>query len=151
MSVPNSKASLTASMFCTFMVDRFFFGVAVDQVQEVLRQQLMSLVPLARPEVRGLINLRGQIVTAIDLRRRLLLPDAPDDARSMNVLIKTPDGAVSLLVDKIEDVLEVPPESIEAPPETLRGEVRQFITGASKLKNRLLLLLDTEKVIDLQS
>jgi len=147
----NDSNSITATRFCTFTVDRFFFGVAVDEVQEVLRHQVMTAVPLARTEVRGLINLRGQIVTAIDLRRRLHLADSPEGEPSMNVLIKTPDGAVSLLVDKIEDVLEVESDSIETPPETLRGEVREFISGASKLENRLLLLLDTEKVIELPS
>jgi len=149
--ISNNTASITAGRFCTFTVDHFFFGVAVDEVQEVLRNQIMTAVPLARVEVRGLINLRGQIVTAIDLRRRLHLPDTREGESSMNVLIKTPEGAVSLVVDRIEDVLDVAANSIEAPPETLRGEVREFITGASKLENRLLLLLDTEKVIELQS
>lgn len=137
------------SQFCTFTVDRYFFGVAVDQVQEVIRRQTMTRVPLARLEVRGLINLRGQIVTAIDLRRRLGLDTATDETQAMNVLIKTSDGAVSLLVDRIEDVLEVASESIERPPETLRGEVREFISGACKLKERLLLLLDTDRVMEL--
>ncbi len=136
------------SLYCTFSLDRLFFGVPVDHVQEVVRQQGMSTVPLARPEIRGLINLRGQIVTAIDLRRCLNLPPAPEGARVMNVLIKTPEGAVSLLVDQIEDVLEVSPDSIERPPETLQGELRALITGACKLKHRLLLLLDTEQAID---
>lgn len=137
------------NLYCTFTVDRYFFGVTVDQVQEVIRHQRMTRVPLASPEISGLINLRGQIVTAIDLRRRLGLPPAPADWRTMSVLIKTPDGAISLQVDQIEDVLEVAEETIERPPETLQGHVRQLITGASKLKHRLLLLLDTAKTIDL--
>lgn len=137
------------SLYCTFIVDSFFFGLPVDHVQEVVRHQDMSRVPLAPGEVSGLINLRGQIVTAIDLRRRLRLPPAPGGRLAMNVLIKTPDGAVSLQVDQIEDVLEVPPEGVEHPPETLQGEVRTLITGACKLKSRLLLLLDTSKTIEL--
>lgn len=137
------------SLYCTFIVDRFFFGVPVDHIQEVVRHQDMSCVPLAPNEVSGLINLRGQIVTAIDLRRRLHLPPAKGDRKAMNVLIKTPEGAVSLLVDQIEDVLEVPAEGVERPPETLQGEVRTLITGACKLKDRLLLLLDTQKTIEL--
>jgi len=136
------------SLYCTFIVDRLFFGVPVEHVQEVIRYQDLSLVPLARPEVSGLINLRGQIVTAIDLRCRLRLPKRGEGSRGMNVLITTPDGAVSLVVDQIEDVLEVSPEHIERPPETLQGEIRELIQGACKLKDRLLLLLDTEKAID---
>lgn len=137
------------SLYCTFYIEHLFFGVPVDHVQEVVRHQEMSRVPLAPPEVSGLINLRGQIVTAIDLRRRLRLQASVSDKRPMNVLIKTPEGAVSLLVDQIEDVLEVPEEGVERPPETLQGEVRSIITGACKLKDRLLLLLDTQKTIEL--
>lgn len=137
------------SLYCTFSVDRFFFGIPVDHVQEVVRHQQMSRVPLAPGEVSGLINLRGQIVTAIDLRRRLRLPPCEAGRLPMNVLITTPEGAVSLLVDQIEDVLEVPAEGVERPPETLQGQVRVLITGACKLKDRLLLLLDTTKTIEL--
>jgi purine-binding chemotaxis protein CheW len=137
------------SLYCTFIVDHLFFGVPVDDVQEVVRQQDMSVVPLARSEIRGLINLRGQIVTAIDMRRRLRLPAPTGEVRLMNVLIKTPDGAVSLLVDQIEDVLEVPVDAIEQPPDTLQGEVRNLITGACKLKDRLLLLVNTARAIEL--
>jgi purine-binding chemotaxis protein CheW len=138
------------SLYCTFVVDRYFLGVPVDHVQEVVRHQNLSRVPLSRPEVRGLINLRGQIVTAIDLRRRLHLPDLPAGQNSMNVLIKTPEGAVSLLVDQIEDVLEVSNDAIEQPPETLQGDIRDLITGAFKLKDRLLLLLHTERTLELK-
>ena len=140
---------MKTQQYCTFTVDRFFFGVRVTQVQEVVRHQTLTRVPLAAPEVRGLINLRGQIITAIDLRRRLGLPERPADLPPMNVLIHTSDGAVSLLVDQIEDVLEVEEETIEAPPETMQGLARQLISGASKQKNRLLLVLDTAKTTEL--
>lgn len=131
--------------FCTFTVDKFFFGIPVERVQEVIRNQKLTRVPLAAREVRGLINLRGQIVTALDLRRRLGLPDRPGPANSMNVLLKTDDSPVSLLVDQIEDVIEADAASVEAPPETLRSSVRRMILGASKQKDRLLLILDTDK------
>ena len=136
------------SLYCTFFVERFFIGIPVSQIQEVIRHQEMSRVPLARPEVRGLINLRGQIVTAVDLRLRLGLANLAGKQSQMNVLVSTPDGAVSLLVDQIEDVIEVSPELIELPPETLQGELRKLICGACKLKDRLLLLLDTERAVE---
>lgn len=135
--------------YCTFSVDQFFFGIEVAKVQEVLRQQPMTEVPLAPREVRGLINLRGQIVAAIDLRRRLGLSDCPSNHSPMNVLLRTSDGPVSLLVDQIEDVLEIEPQSVEKPPDTLDGKAREFIVGASKQRNRLLLLLDTTKATQL--
>jgi purine-binding chemotaxis protein CheW len=133
--------------YCTFFVDGHYFGLDVRQVQEIIRYQEMTRVPLAPPEVRGLINLRGQIVTAIDLRRRLDLKERPADQLPVNVVVQTDDGAVSLLVDEIGDVLDVSEELFERPPETLRGRARELIRGAYKLKERLLLILDTERTV----
>jgi purine-binding chemotaxis protein CheW len=133
--------------YCTFYLDRYFFGIDVRKVQEIIRYQEMTRVPLAPSVVRGLINLRGQIVTAIDLRRRLDMSDRPTEQQPINVVVQTDDGAVSMLVDEIGDVLQVSEESFEHPPETLRGRARQMIRGAYKLDDRLLLLLDIEKVL----
>jgi purine-binding chemotaxis protein CheW len=135
--------------FCTFLLGGQHFGVDVLRVQEVIRPQEMTRVPLAPAVVRGLINLRGQIVTAIDLRRRLELPDRPAGQQPVNVVVQTDDGAVSLLVDEIGDVLEVPADAFEPPPETLRGAARELIRGAYKLDCRLLLILDTDRAVDL--
>ena len=134
--------------FCTFRVDDLFFGVEVLQVQEVIRYQQMTPVPLAPPTVKGLINLRGQIVTAIDLRRSLNLVDRPEGQLPMNVVVRTDDGVVSLLVDEIGDVLNVDQTSFERPPETLNSEARELITGVYKLKGRLLLVMDTGKAVN---
>jgi purine-binding chemotaxis protein CheW len=142
MSVSNSQ------QFCTFYVDRQFFGVPVQQVQEVIRYQEMTRVPLVPRVIRGLINLRGQIVVAIDLRRRLNAPERPEDQLPMNVVVRTPDGALSLLVDEIGDVLEVQEETFECPPETLQGTARELVLGVHKLSNGLLLILDTEKAVN---
>ena len=135
--------------FCTFLLAGHHFGVDVTSVQEVIRAQEMTRVPLTPPVVRGLINLRGQIVTAIDLRRRLDLPDRPDGDPPVNVVVRTDDGAVSLLVDEIGDVLDVPEAAFERPPETLTGPARELIRGAFKLDGRLLLILDTDRAVDL--
>jgi purine-binding chemotaxis protein CheW len=133
----------------TFFLNELFFGVEVEKVQEVIRYQAMTRVPLAPPVVRGLINLRGQIVMALDLRRRLELPERADDALPMNVVVRTDDGALSLLVDEIGDVLEVDEGFFERPPDTLQGGLRELILGAYKLKDRLLLSLDIEKIVNL--
>jgi purine-binding chemotaxis protein CheW len=131
------------------MVDDLYFGVEVLKVQEVIRYQEMTRVPLANVVLRGLINLRGQIVTAIDLRRRLELAERREGSLPMNVVVRTSDGVVSLLVDEIGDVLNVEAEAFEHPPETLSGIARELITGVYKLKDRLLLVLDTEKAVNL--
>jgi len=134
--------------FATFFVDGLFFGVEVEKVQEVLRHQEMTRVPLAPPVVRGLINLRGQIVTALDLRRRLELAEAaPADRLPMNVVIRTADGPVSLLVDEIDDVVEAGDETFESPPDTLKSSARALIRGVHKLSGRLMHILDTEKAV----
>ncbi|MFL6156645.1 MAG: chemotaxis protein CheW, partial [Marmoricola sp.] len=93
------------SQYCTFWVDGLFFGVSVTVVQEVLRYQPLTAVPSAPEAIQGLINLRGQIVTAVDLRCRLGLPQRPDDALPMNVIVRSRGEVVSLLVDDIGDVI----------------------------------------------
>ena len=134
--------------YCTFYAGDMYFGIWVREVQEVLLYQDMVRVPLASPVVRGLINLRGQIVTAIDLRRRLELPDREDGADPMNVVVRTDDGAVSLLVDQIGDVVEVDERTFESAPENLRGRARELIEGVYKLDGELLLVLDAHRAID---
>lgn len=135
----------TNRQFCTFYLDGLLFGVDLQNVQEVIRYLKITRVPLAPQEVCGLLNLRGQIVTAVDLRRRLRLKPVAADALPMNVVVRAADGAVSLLVDEIGDVVEVEDSSFEAPPATLRGEVRTMILGVHKLKDRLMHVLDVER------
>jgi purine-binding chemotaxis protein CheW len=125
------------------------FGVEVTEVQEVIRYQQLTRVPLASEMIRGLMNLRGQIVTAIDLRRRLGMPDLPEFDHPANVVVRSDESTVSLLVDEIGEVVEVDEAAFEPPPVTLHRPVRQLIRGAYKLQERLLLILDTEQAIDL--
>jgi purine-binding chemotaxis protein CheW len=141
---------MASQQFCTFLLVGHLFGVPVPQVQEVIRFQPMTAVPLAPPAVEGLINLRGQIVLAIDLRRRLGLPDRADGALPVNIVIRTADGAVSLLVDEIGEVIEVSDSTFEAPPETLRGTIRSIILGVHKLEGNLLHTLDTGNACQVQ-
>jgi len=128
-------------------VDGLFFGIDVLEVQEVLRYQEMTLVPLAPEVIEGLINLRGQIVTAIDMRRRLKLRPRREGDTPMNTVVRTEDGAVSLLVDEIGDVITVEAEAFEQPPDNVNAEARELLQGVYKLKDRLLLILDTRKTV----
>ena len=134
--------------YATFWADGLLFGVEVTRVQEVIRYQTMTAVPLANEVVAGLINLRGQIVTALDLRTRLALAPRAAGVNPMNVIIRTDDGAVSLLVDEIGDVIDVPVVNWERAPATLEAGARDLITGAFKLKDRLLLVLDADRATD---
>lgn len=137
--------------FCSFFLQGLLMGVGLEGVQEVYVPLEMTRVPLAPPVVSGLINLRGQLVTAVDLRRRLQLEPRPEGMQSMNVVVRAADGAVSLLVDEIGDVVEVDESSFEAPPETLPRSVREMIMGVHKLEGRLLHVLDTHKACQMEN
>ena len=134
--------------YCTFYLNKLMFGVELERVQEVIRSMEITPIPLSPRVVSGLMNLRGQIITGIDLRRRLDLADRPEGMHPMNVVIRSADGAVSLLVDEIGDVVEVTEESFERPPETLQGKVREVILGVHKLEKHLMHVLDTEKACE---
>lgn len=137
----------TTQQFCTFRVGDLFLGVEVERVQEVLRHLDMTPVPLAPPVIRGLINLRGQIVTAIDVRTRLDLPPRTDGRLPMNVVLRSDDEPVSLLVDEIGDVIEVEAAAVEPPPDTLGGITRTLVRSVFKLSDRLLLVLDDRAAV----
>src|SRR6202140_4234118 len=143
-----SELARTSGQYATFFVADLFFGVDVLRVQEVLRFQPMTRVPQAPEVIEGLINLRGQIVPASDLRRGLRLPPRGGCRTPMNMVVRTGDGAVSLLVDEIGDVLDVDAATYERPPENLDPAARELIRGVYKLKDRLLLVLDAERTVD---
>ncbi|MEZ4338556.1 MAG: chemotaxis protein CheW [Sandaracinaceae bacterium] len=133
-------------LYCTVRVADLWLGLDVDDVQEVLRPQHVTRVPLADSVVRGLINLRGEIVTAVDLGRRFGLPDREHEEGPMNVVVRTGDGrAISVLVDSIGDVIEVPETAFEEPPVTLVGAVRELVKSVCKMQDGLLLILDTHE------
>ena len=137
------------AQYSTFYVAELFLGIDVLNVQEVLQFQEMTRVPLAAEGIEGLINLRGQIVTAIDMRRRLGLPPRPAGTNPMNLVVRTGDGAVSLLVDEIGDVLDVNEKAFEPAPGNLAPAARALIRGVCKLQDRLLLVLDTGRILEL--
>ncbi|MBL9120957.1 MAG: chemotaxis protein CheW [Phycisphaerae bacterium] len=135
------------TQYCTFWVGGLFLGIDVLKVQEVLRPQPTTRVPLSAPTIRGLLNLRGQIVTAIDLRRKLALPERGNAEPPMNVIIRTDEGPVSLDVDEIGDVVELHADDRERPPDTVRDERRELVTHVYKLADKLMLVLDTDKAV----
>lgn len=136
---------------CTFLLDGHLFGVDVVEVQEIIRPQQITRVPLAPPAVAGLLNVRGQLVTAIDLRRRLELPPRPPGAAPMNIVVRTTDGAISLLVDAVGDVVEIAEDAYEPTPPTVRGVAHELIRDVVKLHDQLLLRLNTAAVIAIAS
>ena len=138
----------TAEQYCTFWVADLYFGVAVDEVQEVLRHQPMTPVPRADEAVTGLINLRGQIVTAVDLRVRLGLPSRADGQVPMNVIVRSRGEVVSLLVDDIGDVIDTAGVLAQPAPSNMPREVQAVVRGVRPLPDTILLVLDADRAVD---
>ena len=137
--------------FCTFYVDRLLLGIAIERVEEVLRDQTVTPVPLAHPDIAGLINLRGKIVTAIDARRRLGLNAREGGNPPISVVIRSGTEAVSLLVDRVGDVIEVDDERFAEVPITVAAAISARTTGAYKLDGNLLLVLDPDDFLAVTS
>ena len=140
---------MPAPRLCTFTLGDALLGLEVPRVQEVLRPRETTRIPLARANIRGLINLRGQIVMAIDLRRCLGMPEAPAGLPAMDLVLRTDDGPVSFLVDAVHDVVDVDESTFEAPPANLFGAIRDMIRGTYAHQGRLLLLLNADAVLGL--
>lgn len=132
---------------CSFQLAGMSFGVAAVEVQEIMRSQPVTRVPLADSAVAGLMNLRGQIVTQIDLRARLNLPERDPAEKPINVVIRTTDGVFSLLVDSIGDVIEPNTDLFETVPEHVPADFRDLIAGAYKLPDRLLFVLVLDRIV----
>ncbi len=133
------------SRYVTFTVEQGLYGVDVQRVQEALRAHARTRVPLAPEGVAGLVNLRGQVVLTVDLRPRLGLPPVGDEVQQMMVVVQVGGETVSLLVDQVGDVVDVPPERIEPAPDTLDPTIRPLIQAACTLDERLLLVLDVDE------
>lgn len=136
--------------FSTFYLQHLMFGVESQDIQEVLRTVELTEVPLAPKAIAGLMNLRGQIVSALDLRQRLELNDRQKAHPPTGVVIRTVDGLMGLLVDGIGDVMDVDESTFEESPETLAPQMRSVIVGVHKLKGNLMHVLDTSSVCDLK-
>lgn len=138
---------MSVTQYATFTLGQHLYGVEVGRVQEVLRFQRSTPVPLAPAAVGGLINLRGQVVTALDLRTTMGLPPRAAGMDPMNVVVRVGGEAVSLLVDVIGAVVNVTADLFEPPPDTLSGRERELIRGAYKLDDRLLMALDVDRTV----
>jgi purine-binding chemotaxis protein CheW len=131
--------------YCTFFVDGLLFGVEVLQVQEIMSEFVVGCVPLAPPTIAGLINHRGQIVTAIDMRKRLDLPASTVPPARM-LVVRCNEETFALLVDKIGDVVAANPKDFEEAPENVNESARDLVEGAYKLSDCLLMPLRLEKI-----
>ncbi|NEU79962.1 chemotaxis protein CheW [Nostoc sp. UIC 10630] len=147
---------MAEQQICTFFLKGVYFGINVLHVQEVIRPQAITRIPLAPPDICGLINLRGQILTVIDLQRRLEMSEQQtqsniklvDESQGFNIIVSFEDEVVSLLVDNVGDVLEFPQNTFQPSPTTLKGKMRWMLAGAYPLPDGFLLVLDAEKILN---
>ncbi|MEZ6046301.1 MAG: chemotaxis protein CheW [Planctomycetaceae bacterium] len=135
------------NQYVSFWVDNQLLGVPVNSVQEVLNPQSIARTPKSRAEIAGLVNLRGQIVTALDLRRRLDLPPFESEEGSMNVVIRYKNEPFSLLVDEVGDVINVSRDLMKPIPQTLDSRWRDVTTGVFRLDERLFVILNIDAIL----
>ncbi len=145
----STVASHTATAeFVTVTVDGQMFGIPVLSVQDVLGPQKITRIPLSPPEIAGVLNLRGRIVTAIDLRRRLRLTSRPEGERGMSVVVEHKGEPYSLIVDSVGEVMALPESAFERNPPTLSARWREISGGIYRLDGNLLVVLEVERALD---
>jgi purine-binding chemotaxis protein CheW len=144
-------ALTSASQFCTFYLNGLLFGVESQKIQEVVTYRELRPVPLAPDVVSGLMNLRGQVVVALELRRQLELPQRPAAMTPICLVVRAASGTVCLLADEVGNVVDVEEETFEASPETLSPRLRSVILGVHKLDGQLMHVLDTDEACEIQA
>jgi len=162
MSTSNTRADTRADRrdrdrghetveFVTVTIADQLFGIPVLQVQDVLGPQRITRIPLAPPEIAGSLNLRGRIVTAVDVRLRLGLPPRPAGADDMSIAVEHGGELYSLMVDGVGEVLALRPQQFERSPATIDATWREVSTGIYRLDNRLMVVLDVARLLDFTS
>lgn len=148
-SAPAASRAAATDDLVTFRVGRQWLGLPVATVQEVLTAQRLAPVPLAPPAVAGFLNLRGQIVTAIDLRTALGEPPDPsaDAPETFDVVVRDDDELFALVVDGIGDVITIAAAECDAPPATLAGSWAAACAGAVRRERDVLLILDLARIL----
>ncbi len=144
---PNNQINETIYQLVSFVVESEEFGVDILKVQEIIRTVEITRVPKSPEFVEGVINLRGKIVPVIDLRRRFGIGKRDRDNESRIIVVELTEKVVGFLVDKVKEVIRVEKSIIEPPPELTTSISSNYITGVAKLQDRLLILLDLEKVL----
>jgi purine-binding chemotaxis protein CheW len=139
---------MSTNQFSTFLVDERLYGVNIRMVQEITKSMTVTEVPLAPDYIKGLINLRGQIATAVGLRELFKISNANEENGKINVVCKSESYLLSLVVDEVGDVLELDDSLFELTPETVSPGVSRFMSGVYKLPNNLLTVIDIQKIID---
>jgi len=149
MSVQNNPNGEAVIEYVTVLLGGQLFGLPISRVQDVFMPQRLTRVPLARPEIAGVLNLRGRIVTAIDMRCRLGLPRRDEERPPMAVGIECKGESYGLLIDTVGEVLKLDDNAREPNPVNLDAKLAQISAGVHRLDGQLLVILDVERVLDM--
>ncbi len=141
-------ASGETEEFVTFTIAGQLFGIPVLQIQDVLSSYQITPIPLAPPEIKGSLNLRGRVVTAVDVRLRLGLSARPKEAESMSIVAENEGELYSLMVDSVGEVLALSQSAYERNLPTLDAKFRAFSDGIYRLDKQLLVVLDVNRLLD---
>ena len=147
----NETSDLTLTEYVTVMIGDQLFGLPISRVQDVFMLDRMTRVPLSSPEIAGVLNLRGRIVTAIDMRRRLGLPERDDSRKPLAVGIEFRGESYGLLIDTVGEVLKLDDNTREANPVNLDGRLARVSAGVHRLEGQLLVILDVDRVLDMST
>ena len=144
---PANQSNETIYQLVSFVIENEEFGVDILKVQEIIRTVDITRVPKAPDFVEGVINLRGKIVPVIDLRKRFGIAEREHDNETRIVVVELVDKVVGFLVDRVKEVIRVEKSVIEPPPELTTSIDSNYITGVAKLQDRLLILLELNRVL----
>jgi purine-binding chemotaxis protein CheW len=154
MDTDHAKKDDELLQLVTFSIGEEEFGVDILKVQEIIRTMEITKVPRAQDFVEGVINLRGKVIPIIDLRRRFGLDSKTHDKHTRIIVIEINNMIVGFVVDSVSEVLRIPASTVEPPPPVVAGLESEYISGVGKLHDRLLILLDLDKLLsseDLES
>jgi purine-binding chemotaxis protein CheW len=147
LAMVGESVSTASREYLTFSVDEQLFGIDVLSVRDVLKDRKLAKIPLARAEVAGALNLRGRIITAIDMRRRLGLNRIEGISQHMNLVVSHSEELYSLVVDKVGDVLALPVNTLDSNPANMNPHWKEFSVGVFRLQGGLLIILDVDKLL----
>lgn len=144
----NSQANREQqTQLLTFILDGQLFGIPVQYIRDIFKSTSITRIPMTKPEVAGVVNLRGHIVTSINLRYTLGLEVAEDKDVNMNIAVDISDEMYSFIIDKVSEVLTLPKKDLEDNPATMDGNLKDLSLGIYKLQGQLLIVLDVKKLI----
>jgi purine-binding chemotaxis protein CheW len=151
MAAGNGTVGESVTEYVTVMLDGQLFGLPIARVQDVFMPDRLTRVPLAPPEIAGVLNLRGRIVTAVDLRRRLGLPPRADGRPAMAVGIELKGESYGLLIDSVGEVMKLADDTREANPVNLDASLARVSAGVHRLDGQLMVILDVDRVLDMSA